>query len=100
MLERPLIAVFFFAVAGRAGSHTEITIEKKDAGGNVDMLDERTILLVLPILVLQIALMIFALVDLIRNPNPNGPKWMWAAIIVLLNIIGPILYFVIGRRNY
>ncbi|MFP3514357.1 PLD nuclease N-terminal domain-containing protein [Peribacillus sp. SIMBA_075] len=46
------------------------------------------------------ALMIFALVDLIRNPNPNGPKWMWAAIIVLLNLIGPILYFVIGRRNY
>ncbi|WP_180956291.1 MULTISPECIES: PLD nuclease N-terminal domain-containing protein [unclassified Planococcus (in: firmicutes)] len=66
----------------------------------MDMVDERTILLVLPILVLQIALMIFALVDLIRNPNPNGPKWMWAAIIVLLNIIGPILYFVIGRRNY
>lgn len=64
------------------------------------MLDDQILLLALPILVLQLALMIFALVDLIRNPNPNGPKWMWIAIIVLLNIIGPILYFVIGRRNY
>ena len=56
------------------------------------MMDERTILLVLPILVLQIALMIFALVDLVRNPNPNGPKWMWAAIIVLLNLIQQHLF--------
>ncbi|WP_394121594.1 PLD nuclease N-terminal domain-containing protein [Planococcus donghaensis] len=44
--------------------------------------------------------MIFALVDLIKNPNPNGPKWMWGILIVVINIIGPILYFVIGRRNY
>ncbi|MBT2582694.1 PLD nuclease N-terminal domain-containing protein [Planococcus sp. ISL-109] len=66
----------------------------------MNMIDEQALLLVLPILLLQLALMIFALVDLIKNPNPNGPKWMWAAIIVLLNIIGPILYFIIGRRNY
>lgn len=58
------------------------------------------LLLLLPVLLIQLALVIFALVDLVKNPHPNGPKWMWAAIIVLLNLIGPILYFVIGRRNY
>ena len=97
----PLCAVLFHAYAGRAGLRSEIIYRSESStGGNTNMMDERTILLVLPILVLQIALMIFALVDLVRNPNPNGPKWMWAAIIVLLNLIGPILYFVIGRRNY
>lgn len=64
-------------------------------------MDERDlILLVLPVILIQLALMIFALVDLVRNPNPNGPKWMWALIIVLINLIGPIVYFVVGRRNY
>ncbi|MGI2327989.1 PLD nuclease N-terminal domain-containing protein [Planococcus sp. YIM B11945] len=58
------------------------------------------LLLLLPILLIQVGLMIFTLVDLIKNPNPNGPKWMWGLIIVVINIIGPILYLVIGRRNY
>ena len=60
----------------------------------------RLVLLLLPIFVIQIALMAFALVDLVRNQYTNGPKWMWGIIIVVVNIIGPILYFVIGRRNY
>lgn len=60
-------------------------------------MDQTTMLLaLLPIFVIQIGLMIFALVDLIKNPNPNGPKWMWG----IINIIGPIVYFVVGRRNY
>jgi hypothetical protein len=41
--------------------------------------------------------MIFALVDLARRPAANGPRWLWALIIIFVNIIGPILYFLIGR---
>lgn len=64
-------------------------------------MDERDlVLLLLPIVLIQLALMIFALVDLVKNPNPNGPKWMWALIIILINLIGPIVYFVLGRRDY
>ncbi|HSI66660.1 MAG TPA: PLD nuclease N-terminal domain-containing protein [Planococcus sp. (in: firmicutes)] len=44
-------------------------------------------------------MLLFAAFDLFKNPNPNGPKWMWAFIILFFSIIGPILYFVIGRRN-
>ncbi|MCM3122028.1 PLD nuclease N-terminal domain-containing protein [Mesobacillus sp. AQ2] len=55
--------------------------------------------LIAPILVIQVILLIVALVDLIRIEKTNGPKWLWAVIILLINIIGPILYFVIGRRN-
>lgn len=58
------------------------------------------LLLLLPVVLIQLALMIFALVDLSKNSNPNGPKWMWALIIILINLVGPIVYFVIGRRNY
>ncbi|AIY06577.1 hypothetical protein Plano_2612 [Planococcus sp. PAMC 21323] len=64
-------------------------------------MDQTTMIMALvPLFIIQFALMIFALVDLVKNPNPNGPKWMWGIIIVIINILGPILYFVIGRRNY
>lgn len=54
--------------------------------------------LVAPILILQIILIVVALIDLTRVPATNGPKWLWAVIIIFINIIGPILYFVWGRR--
>jgi len=53
----------------------------------------------IPILILQLALMIFALVDLIRRERTKGPKWLWAVIIVVVNLIGPILYFIVGRED-
>ncbi|QTD40343.1 PLDc N-terminal domain-containing protein [Sporosarcina sp. Te-1] len=55
--------------------------------------------LILPILGLQLILMLVALIDLIRNQRTNGPFIMWIFIILLLNIVGPILYFIFGRRQ-
>lgn len=56
-------------------------------------------LLLAPILLIEIALMIVALVDLARRERTRGPKWIWAVVIVLLNLVGPILYFVFGREE-
>ena len=53
--------------------------------------------LLLPIVLLQLALLIICLVDLIRRAKTRGPKWMWAIIIVLGELLGPILYLIIGR---
>lgn len=55
--------------------------------------------LILPLLVLQFILMIVALIDVIRNKRTNGPFIMWILIIILVSILGPIIYFVFGRRN-
>lgn len=52
-----------------------------------------------PIFIIQLILIIVAVVDLIRIESTRGPKWLWVLIILFVNIIGPILYFVIGRRN-
>lgn len=48
--------------------------------------------MILPLIVLQLALAVFALISCIKEERTNGPKWMWAAIIVCINIIGPILF--------
>ncbi|MFJ8459303.1 PLDc N-terminal domain-containing protein [Lysinibacillus xylanilyticus] len=52
-----------------------------------------------PILVLQLILMITALVSCIREEKTKGPKWLWILIILFISLIGPVLYFVVGRRN-
>jgi hypothetical protein len=53
-----------------------------------------------PIFVIQFILLLVAIIDLVRTEKTNGPKWLWVIIILFVNIIGPILYFVIGRRNH
>ena len=53
----------------------------------------------IPILLLQIGLIVIALRDLIGRERTNGPKWVWTLVILFVNIIGPIVYLVIGREE-
>lgn len=55
--------------------------------------------LIWPLIVIQLGLMIFALLDLSRRTATRGPKWVWAVVIIVVNIIGPIVYFVVGREE-
>lgn len=55
--------------------------------------------LIAPLIILQVILAVFALVSCIKQEETNGPKWMWILFILFVNLIGPILYFVIGRKN-
>ena len=55
--------------------------------------------LLIPVVLIELALMITALVDLVRRSQTRGPKWAWALVIVLINFIGPIVYFVAGRKD-
>jgi hypothetical protein len=52
-----------------------------------------------PIILLQIVLLVAAIIDLIRQPKVRGPKWVWALVIVFVNIFGPIIYFLFGRKE-
>jgi len=55
--------------------------------------------LLVPILIIQLALIVFALVDLTRREATRGPKWVWVLVIIFINFIGPIVYFVVGREE-
>ena len=49
----------------------------------------------------QLTLDVVALVDLVRRPVERvalGSKWVWVAIILLVNLLGAILYLAIGRK--
>jgi len=53
--------------------------------------------LLIPVVILEFGLMIAALVDLIKREKTKGPKWVWVLVIVLVNLFGPIVYFLVGR---
>ncbi len=53
----------------------------------------------IPVILLQIALILVALVDLVRRERTRGPKWAWALVIVFFNLIGPVVYLLFGREE-
>ena len=53
----------------------------------------------IPVILIELGLMIYCLIDLVKREKTNGPKWMWVLIIVLVNLFGPIIYLVIGRKD-
>ena len=55
--------------------------------------------LLIPILIIQLVLIIFALTDLVRREQTRGPKWVWVLVILFVNMIGPIAYFLLGRED-
>jgi len=55
--------------------------------------------LLLPLVFIQLLLIVVALRDLARQPVTRGPRWMWVLIIIFINLIGPIAYFVLGREE-
>ena len=42
---------------------------------------------------------IIALVDILFSKFKSGTKILWLVIVVFLNIIGAILYLIMGRKN-
>ncbi len=66
---------------------------------NLDGFDPSMLLLVIPLIVIYFGLLIFAVVDLLRDDRRvrGGNKGIWALIIVFINGFGPIIYFLFGR---
>jgi hypothetical protein len=52
-----------------------------------------------PLLVLQLILMAVALIMCFKAEQTNGPKWMWALIIIFGTMLGSVAFFVAGRRD-
>lgn len=54
---------------------------------------------IIPLVILQLGLMIYCLVDLSRREHTKGPKWLWAVVIILGELLGPVIYLVVGRED-
>lgn len=56
--------------------------------------------LLLPVIILNLILVITALIHIIKHPNYKiGNKAIWILLVLFISIIGPILYFTLGRGD-
>ncbi|MFE6166901.1 PLD nuclease N-terminal domain-containing protein [Viridibacillus arvi] len=55
--------------------------------------------IILPFMAVGFILILIALLDLYRNRKTRENVFIWTLIILFCNTIGPILYFVIGRKD-
>ena len=62
---------------------------------------EQILPLLIPIIAIQLILLLLAIRDLLQSDRHvrGGNKGLWALVIVFINIIGPIVYFMAGRED-
>jgi hypothetical protein len=54
----------------------------------------------IPIFILQIVLMVVALIHVLRHDHyKHGNRVLWIIVVIVVNIIGPIVYFAFGRSD-
>jgi hypothetical protein len=57
------------------------------------------IIMLIPILLIQMGLVIFCLVKILKEGVANLNKPLWILIVLLINLIGPIVFLIVGRRK-
>ena len=57
------------------------------------------IIIVLLFSLFLLILPILALIDIVRNEFEGNNKIVWVLIVIFFNLIGSILYFLIGRNQ-
>ena len=53
-----------------------------------------------PLIILEVALLAVALVDLAKRKHvTGGNKIIWVLVTVCIHIIGPVIYLIAGRKE-
>ncbi|EAE9310745.1 negative regulator of sigma-Y activity [Listeria monocytogenes] len=62
-------------------------------------MDRTQIALIIPVILLYLALLLTAIIDLTKNWNERKNPVIWLVVIIVINIFGPIAYFIFGRKE-
>lgn len=55
--------------------------------------------LIVLLFVLFVPIWLIALVDILRNDFKGNDKLIWLLAIIFVPLLGPILYFILGRKQ-
>ena len=53
--------------------------------------------LIAPLLIVQVLLIFIALIDWMKQKKTKGPRILWLFIIIFVSVLGPVLYFILGK---
>jgi hypothetical protein len=55
----------------------------------------------IPLIILQLILAVTALIHVIKHPQYRfGNKGLWIVIVIVFQIVGPVIYFTIGKGEH
>lgn len=63
------------------------------------VLDRTQIALIIPLIILYLALLLTAIIDLARNWQTRKNPIIWLLVIIFINIFGPVIYLIFGRKE-
>lgn len=58
-----------------------------------------TLLMLLPLVVLQFGLALYCIVKIVREGVANLNKPLWILISIFFSMIGPIVFLIVGRKK-
>jgi len=63
-------------------------------------MDATLLAVLLPLILIEVGLLVWAVVDLVKREHVRGGnKLIWALVIIFISALGPILYLVWGREE-
>ncbi len=66
----------------------------------MQLITREMLMLIIPIVLLQFFLLIMALIDISKRTQvKGGNKVVWILVVLFFGIIGPLVYFVFGRKE-
>lgn len=64
-----------------------------------EILTTEIVLMLLPLIAIQLGLMVFCLVKIFKEGVANLSKGLWAVIVICINLLGPAIFLIVGRRK-
>ncbi|MFA5635487.1 MAG: PLD nuclease N-terminal domain-containing protein [Anaerovoracaceae bacterium] len=58
-----------------------------------------TVLLLLPLIAIQAGLAIYCAIKIFREGVENLSKWAWLVICLFVNLLGPVVFLIVGRKK-
>jgi uncharacterized membrane protein len=66
---------------------------------NEFVLTKDMLLILSPLILLQLSLAVYCGIKIFREGVRNLNKWTWFSICLFVNVIGPVLFLLVGRKN-
>jgi hypothetical protein len=66
---------------------------------NEFILTQEVFLMLIPLIAIQLGLALYCAVLILRECVQNLNKWAWLAICLFVNLIGPFVFLIVGRKK-
>jgi hypothetical protein len=63
------------------------------------VLTKELFLMLLPLIAIQVGLAVYCAAKIFREGVENLNRWAWLAICLFVNLLGPIIFLLVGRKK-